>query len=327
MDSPSNIIETAFRLANAWAGPATRLWPFYLLTMIGMCYLLFRRSLSVKSFFQWAFPVDVYFHKSHFVDIKLFLFSRILALLGLYNTVAITAFMASGLMTFLAESNAPEAALHPALIALLMVLVNDFGVYWVHRIHHEIKTLWPFHAVHHSAEVLTPVTTYRKHPLYDIFSSSSRGVVMGLLEGVLLGLFVGKVEFTTIAGINAGYALFNLLGSNLRHTHIWLSYGRVLEHLFISPAQHQIHHSLDHKHYNTNYGEIFAIWDWMFGTLYVPQSREELQFGLSDAEGKRIEQPHDSLTNALVVPIQDSLKSFRGNSAEAKNVTSEATRP
>ncbi|MFT7639489.1 MAG: sterol desaturase/sphingolipid hydroxylase (fatty acid hydroxylase superfamily) [Pirellulaceae bacterium] len=311
MESLLNNFDVLLRLANAWAGPATRLWPCYLLTMIGMCYLLYRRAKSVRSFFNWAFPAEIYFHKSHFVDIKLFFVSRILSLLGLFNTVAITVFVATSVMTLVGGQQAPDATLHPAWIAMLMVLANDFGVYWVHRVHHETRTLWPFHAVHHSAEVLTPVTVYRKHPLYDIFSSSTRGLVMGLLEGIMLGLFVGKVEFTTIAGINAGYALFNLLGSNFRHTHIWLSYGRVLEHILISPAQHQIHHSIDHKHYNTNYGEIFAIWDWMFGTLYIPAAREDLEFGLSDENGKRISQPHATLTQALIVPFQESLQSFR----------------
>ncbi len=191
MNSLSTILETLLQLGNAWAGPASRLWPFYLLTMLGMCLLLYARSKAVGSFLQWAFPARIYLHKSHFVDIKLFFVSRLLALLGVFNTVAISAYIATTIIASLGGAQTTDTTLHPAFIALLMILASDFGVYWVHRVHHEMRTLWPFHAVHHSAEVMTPVTVYRKHPLYDIFSSSIRGVVMGVLEGILLALFVG----------------------------------------------------------------------------------------------------------------------------------------
>ena len=82
MNSLHNIMDTLLQLGNAWAGPSSRLWPFYLLTMIGIFVLLYCRSQTVSSFFQWAFPAKIYFHKSHFVDIKLFFVSRLLALLG-----------------------------------------------------------------------------------------------------------------------------------------------------------------------------------------------------------------------------------------------------
>jgi sterol desaturase/sphingolipid hydroxylase (fatty acid hydroxylase superfamily) len=200
-------------------------------------------------------------------------------------------------------------------VTLLVVLAGDFSVYWVHRIHHESAVLWPFHAVHHSAEVLTPVTAYRKHPVYDCISQLVRSCLVGTVQGVLLGLFVGKVELATIMGSNALYLAFNFLGSNLRHTHIWISYGPLLERIFISPAQHQIHHSLELKHRNKNYGEIFALWDWAFGTLYRPAGQESLAFGISDDTGAAIPQPHGSLVQALTVPFRESWHALRGDAA------------
>jgi sterol desaturase/sphingolipid hydroxylase (fatty acid hydroxylase superfamily) len=80
----------------------------------------------------------------------------------------------------------------------------------------------------------------------------------------------------------------------------------VLEHILISPAQHHIHHSIERKHYNKNYGEVFAIWDLMFGTLYVLKGYEKLSFGLSDQNGERIEQPYPNLRSALLHPFADS---------------------
>jgi len=59
--------------------------------------------------------------------------------------------------------------------------------------------------------------------------------------------------------------LFNALGANLRHSHIWLSFGS-LERWFISPAQHQIHHSSAEADRDINFGTCLAIWDRLFGS-------------------------------------------------------------
>jgi sterol desaturase/sphingolipid hydroxylase (fatty acid hydroxylase superfamily) len=102
-----------------------------------------------------------------------------------------------------------------------------------------------------------------------------------------------------------------MLGSNLRHSHIWMGFGPVLSYVFISPAQHQVHHSRAAEHHNKNYGEIFAFWDFMFGTLYVPQGEEKLEFGLADKQGRLLPQPHNTLREAVFQPFQASAKAIR----------------
>src|SRR5262249_10844630 len=82
-------------------------------------------------------------------------------------------------------------------------------------------------------------------------------------------------------GINLFFFACNLLG-NLRHWHVWISFGRRLGHLFISPAHHQIHHSADPHHWGMNRRFELALWDWLYGTLHVPTQRAELRFGLGD---------------------------------------------
>ncbi|MFZ1773759.1 MAG: sterol desaturase family protein, partial [Rhizobiaceae bacterium] len=121
------------------------------------------------------------------------------------------------------------------------------------------------------------------------------------------------ISVADIGGANLMVVFFNVIGNNLRHSHVWISYGPVIEHVFSSPAQHQIHHSRAQEHHNKNYGEIFSLWDWMFGTLYIPQGREEIAFGLGDADGRPIAQPHDNLRNALVLPLKESLAALRGS--------------
>ncbi|SLN11525.1 Fatty acid hydroxylase superfamily protein [Roseovarius litorisediminis] len=301
-------IQAVFsELADILAGPGSRLWPFYLLAAILICYVIYRRNRVDQPFLAWLLPKSIYFHASHIVDLKIFCVNRAIAALGFLQFVFFGAFVAdkvSGLFT--AEAALPN--LSPVIVALLLLIVGDFCTYWVHRVHHESRIFWPFHSLHHSAEVMTPITVYRKHPIYDLIATLVRGLFVGVLQGLLLGLFTGGVSYFTLVGVNAGYVLFNMAGANLRHTHIWLSFGRVAEHVVISPAQHQIHHSLAPEHHNKNYGEVLAIWDWMFGTLYVPQHEEKLEFGLADKQGNRLEQRHDNLINALVVPVRDSWK-------------------
>nr|WP_309503485.1 sterol desaturase family protein [uncultured Roseovarius sp.] len=304
------INDVIFVITGYLAGPATRLWPVYLMVTVLICFAVFRARRIEGSFLSWLMPRSIYLHASHIVDLKIFVLGRAIAALGLLNAVFFSALVAQT-VGGLFGPGLGLAPLPPVIISLLLLAVSDFGTYWVHRIHHESRIFWPFHSLHHSAEVMTPITVYRKHPVYDLFSTLVRGLFIGTMHGIFTGLFASDVSLFTLIGVNAGYVLFNMAGSNLRHTHVWLGYGRVLEHLLISPAQHQIHHSLAPEHHNKNYGEVLAIWDWMFGTLYVPQKQVELQFGLADRQGNRLRQRHDSLKAAMVVPVQDSWKQLK----------------
>ncbi len=309
------MLETASEFPHHLFGyimhAGARIWPMYLIITVLICFAIFQRSNARGTFLGWLFPKSIYLHRSNLVDINLFVVGRIMAFVGVLKSVTLTTLTATFVMALIDGSGEKHTSWNPFLVGLILVMAQDFGVYWVHRLHHETGPLWPFHSVHHSAEVMTPVTVYRKHPVYDLISTFSRGILGGLVQGILLGLFVGNVGVATIAGANAIYVLFNVLGANLRHSHIWLSYGRVLEHILISPAQHQIHHSRATKHWNKNYGEVFALWDLVFGTLYVPKGREEIEFGLADVNGVAVEQPHNTLAQALLVPFRDSWLSLK----------------
>ena len=159
-------------------------------------------------------------------------------------------------------------------------LAYDLGRFLAHWIQHQSNFLWQFHKVHHSAEVLTPITSFRVHPV-DLFIMALGGnLAGGLMTGVFLYLGAGSVSIYMFLGLHLGVGIYNLIG-NLRHSHVWLDYGP-LNYVFISPAQHQIHHSLELRHRNKNCGFAFAFWDALFGTLYVPKHREEFAMGLGD---------------------------------------------
>jgi len=220
-------------------------------------------------FLKYLFPKKIILHRSSRLDL-LFVFTYPVASM-LLRPVLI--FGVAGIVFTLTLKG---------LTGLFGDLVS-FGEFASNKFH-KVNVLWQFHKVHHSAEVLTPLTDYRVHPLELMFYIHSKGIGLGLVQGVFAYLFTEAISVQTVLGLNAVFFFYYLFGYPLRHSHIWVSYGRVLSHVFISPAQHQIHHSVDKKHWDKNLGSMFALWDWMFGTLYVPASKEKLKFGLSGGD-------------------------------------------
>jgi len=165
--------------------------------------------------------------------------------------------------------------------ALCFFVVLDFSVFFSHWLQHKLPWLWEFHKVHHSAKTLTPVTVFRMHPIDYVLNLGLNGFLVGIVNGVFLFCFQ-KAEAVRLAGLNVFLFIFYVSGFNLRHSHVWLSFGRHLSHVFVSPAMHQVHHSSETQHADKNLGFFLAIWDKLFGTLYVPKSKEAFQLGLSD---------------------------------------------
>jgi len=305
-------------------GPGSRFFPPYLLAALALAAVALRlcpRQLPPekrRNIFGQILDPKVYFQASCLVDLKVVianrLFTPLIAAAGAAAMVGSAYFTASLFLSDAAIENAGGANFGwagLAAITLAVTLASDFTTYWVHRAHHESSLLWPFHKLHHSAETLTPLTFARKHPVYDLVRALANALLVGPAQGLVFAMF-GKVSLPLILGVNAAYAIFHWTGSNLRHSHVWLSYGPFLSRILISPAQHQIHHSLAPRHHNTNYGEIFALWDWMFGSLYAPKEYEALEFGVADKTGAREPQAHPSLKDAYLVPFKESLASLNG---------------
>lgn len=168
-----------------------------------------------------------------------------------------------------------------AIYTVLFFLAYDFARFLAHGLLHDVPLLWPFHKVHHSAEVLTPITSYRTHPVELFVMAAIPNLATGLVSGVVWYAAADRIGFYMFFGAHAFIALFNTI-ANLRHCQVWISFGPVLNRWFISPAHHQIHHSADPRHFGKNRGFELALWDRMCGTLYVPGAEEELRLGLGD---------------------------------------------
>ncbi len=188
------------------------------------------------------------------------------------------------------------------LYTVILFIVSDFTRYWLHRFLHTIPFLWEFHKVHHSAKVLNPLTFYRVHPVENILFGFRYSLSIGFVTGIFIYFFGSKIGLVEVLGANAFIFVFSLLGSNLRHSHIPLAYFKTLEKWFISPKQHQIHHSK--KYFNKNFGGYLSVWDRLFGTLKLSNEVKILKFGLKKEQMKN----YESLISILLYPFINILK-------------------
>jgi len=261
-------------------GSDIQISPIYLLSfvLIGAFIYLMRRETG--GFLAWFFPRAIWLHRSTRVDFALFTIGQMMTALGLLTRFTATPAVATFVAGLMPSAPFGFIQVAPVGLALLLWIVSDFALYWSHRAHHTITVIWPLHAVHHSAKVMTPITAYRVHPLGILVSTSIQTVIVGTLLGLLVGTLNPDATLFEIAGVNAFVIIVNLTVTNFHHSHIWVSFGPIFERLFISPAQHQVHHSTNPAHFNKNFGQTLAIWDWIFGTLYVTKNDETVSFGL-----------------------------------------------
>ncbi len=134
--------------------------------------------------------------------------------------------------------------------------------------------------MHHSLEVLTPMASFLVHPVESIFRDSCVAVTIGILTGLSQAYLGGDVALAPL--LLYFYVIDDFLGI-LYHSHVWISYGP-FKHMLFSPAYHQIHHSIESRHINKNFGYMLVIWDYWFGTLYSAAEPEIFQMGLLEPD-------------------------------------------
>lgn len=182
--------------------------------------------------------------------------------------------------SFPPSSRRPIEALFATAVTMLSI---DFASYVVHRLLHKVPILWKIHRVHHSATSLTPLTTYRQHPLEPLILYGARGLAAGIGLSVFYLFFPHRTPVITVAGLGAGFFIY-MFTVNLHHAPVPVRYPRRLRRWLISPHIHHLHHSANPIHYGRNFGVVFAIWDRLFHTYRdVEFEPGTLQFGLSDA--------------------------------------------
>jgi sterol desaturase/sphingolipid hydroxylase (fatty acid hydroxylase superfamily) len=177
---------------------------------------------------------------------------------------------------------------------LISIIVLDLWAgYLPHFIFHKSVLLWHFHSIHHSDNHVDVTTTFRKHPIEGIIN-----IIFNITGLVILGLPLWMLlVYVTISTIHA----------QLEHANIFLpsKVDKILQAVFVTPNMHKIHHSLDASESNSNYSNIFSIWDRIFGTYRKKDSYANIAYGLDYVP----EKSSKSFWQLITWPIQ-SFKIF-----------------
>lgn len=303
-------------------------WPTILLTLaIGTLIFLVRKGHGARgadgqerktSLLNFLLPKDIYTHISARVDIWLWVIERIMRPLwavSLFATVGtVTEQYIIGSLEW-AFGATPALEINYAwmlLYSLCTLLLYDLIFYAIHYTMHKVPACWAIHKVHHSAEVLTPLTRSREHFLAGPIWATGSAFSYGLIGGVFAYLFDGGIVAATLFNIGFFSLLFGFNGS-FRHYHVQFHYPRWLAKWLQSPAMHHTHHSYLEKHWDTNLAAITSIWDRMFGTLYIPEKDEYTPWGI----GPETQGEYRTFWQNTTGPFRDWYKMIGGKSSMA----------
>lgn len=158
----------------------------------------------------------------------------------------------------------PGIGLSPFVAGLIAFVALDFTVWLEHVVFHKIPLLWRIHRVHHSDPGVDVTTALRFHPLEILLSMAWKSGVIILLGAPALSVLIFEIV------LNAG-AMFN--HANLR---LPPEADRILRQFIVTPDMHRIHHSVERRETDSNYGFNLSIWDRLFSTYIVePASGDE----------------------------------------------------
>ncbi|MEO5774590.1 MAG: sterol desaturase family protein [Sphingomicrobium sp.] len=154
------------------------------------------------------------------------------------------------------------------VVGIVVILAKDFFFYWEHRVQH--RWLWRWHMPHHAIRNLSATNSWHHWSeilMFALFVS----VPMGLLTPAF-----GPRSF--IVGLILSWQPIYL------HSSTRLQMGKLARRIIVDSRYHRIHHSLEPRHFDRNFGAATPLWDWMFGTLYLPDEDEWPEVGLAGVD-------------------------------------------
>jgi sterol desaturase/sphingolipid hydroxylase (fatty acid hydroxylase superfamily) len=180
-------------------------------------------------------------------------------------------------------------SMNPFIFLIIGVLFLDLiGAYLPHLVEHKIKFLWRFHLIHHTDTWVDTTSANRHHPGESVirFLFTTLGVL-------LVGAPMWLVFF---------YQSMSVIFSQFNHANITLptKLDKFLSYFFVSPDMHKIHHHYQLPYTDSNYGNIFSVWDRLFGT-FLYMDKASIIYGI-DTHMETTE--NNRLSNLLKIPFQ-----------------------
>jgi sterol desaturase/sphingolipid hydroxylase (fatty acid hydroxylase superfamily) len=178
-----------------------------------------------------------------------------------------------------------------ANIVVGLFFMDFFGQYAPHYLMHKVKWMWKFHMIHHSDTKVDVTTGTRHHPGEWLFRECS--TILGVF---LIGIPIGY--YFLYRSVAAIFTHFN--HANIR-VPLWID--KPLSYIFVSPNMHKVHHHFKRPYTDTNYANIFSLWDRLFGT-YAYSDPKKLTYGLDVLDGKNDE----DLWYQMKIPFDKNIK-------------------
>jgi sterol desaturase/sphingolipid hydroxylase (fatty acid hydroxylase superfamily) len=173
-----------------------------------------------------------------------------------------------------------------------LLLLDLIGAYLVHLVQHKTKSLWRFHLIHHTDTWIDTTSANRHHPGESIIRFVFTTV------GVLL---VGSPMWMVFL-----YQTLSVVATQFNHANIALpeKLDTVLSYFIVSPNMHKVHHHFQLPYTDSNYGNIFSVWDRLFGT-FMSIPKDQIIYGVDTH--MQIEE-HNNLPNLFKIPFQKTVK-------------------
>jgi sterol desaturase/sphingolipid hydroxylase (fatty acid hydroxylase superfamily) len=153
-------------------------------------------------------------------------------------------------------------------LVLVAIVALDFANYFAHWLMHRVPALWRVHRVHHSDPLVDVTTSLRQHPFENVLRFS-----FTIAAAWGLGLPAAAV---------AVYRLISALNGLFEHANIrlWQPLDGLISITFVTPNMHKVHHSRRQSETDSNYGNIFSLFDRIFGTFTASDRVAHVEYGL-----------------------------------------------
>lgn len=209
---------------------------------------------------EWCYPAREVPYRS--------VFWRDLLALGIYNLFFLLVVQVTDRLPVPQYAPAALVEMPTVFKLILFYVVEDFGLYWVHRLMHT-GYLWPTHRWHHSPSYLYWLAGFRATIPHVLLFNCTYVLALPLLKDASDWAFQAiMVE--------------HVIRNNWMHMNLTWNSSK-LEWLFVTPRYHSIHHSVDPLHHRANLGAWLTIWDRLFGTYYDPaKAVMPLKFGINE---------------------------------------------
>tara|TARA_B100001250_G_scaffold238579_1_gene205027 strand:+ start:1041 stop:1877 length:837 start_codon:yes stop_codon:yes gene_type:complete len=174
-------------------------------------------------------------------------------------------------------------------VIISLLILDLIGAYLVHFIEHKVPWMWKFHVVHHSDKNVDVTTGLRHHPGETVFR-----ILFTILAVYVSGASIGIVML---------YQSISVLFAHITHANISLpkNFDRVISYILVTPNMHKVHHHFKLPLTDTNYGNIFSIWDRLFGTYSYVDDSKSIVYGIdTHINDKKI----DSFSDLLLIPFK-----------------------